>query len=677
MGSQTQKIRDVNTKESVHSITKLRCIYTNIDSITNKIDELEHVIGIHKAHVVLVNEVKPKNSRYIMSKEELTIEGFTAYGRNLDNKVGRGIIIYVKDSISSHVKEVDDMHSCNQEDFVESLWLELAMAHTTCKIGCVYRSPNSSTENNKNMLVTMENIVKPNCPTIIAGDFNYRGIDWDTWTVTGNDSDEGKLNFLNCMREHCDEQYVKTPTRCRGADTPSLLDLVFSNTPELVEDLQLQGPIGNSDHAVVTFNLVLNLENNTEIKYRKDYKKGNFTGLKAELNNINWDQMLKGDINQKWVIFKQTVLKLEDKYIPTKKITYNHKHKLNLSLDVRKSVKKKHGLWKKYMNTRDGSDYREYCKSRNKVKNLIKKIRKEKERDIANSIKTNPKTFWQYIKSKKTVKEGVAPLITDPTNPNSKIAESDGDKAEVLATFFSSVFTQEPTDEIPTLPNIELGNIMTELDITEEMVLKVLLKINPSKSGGPDGLQSRLLSEIAVDIVVPITQIFKDSLASMKLPEDWKHARVSALFKKGKKNLANNYRPVSLTSILCKCMEHIIRNHIYNYMKTCRLFSKNQFGFLNGRSTSLQLLKVMNDWTLSLENGHMVHCAYMDFMKAFDTVPHRRLLYKMNHYGIANPITGWVQDFLTDRKQYVQIKDSRSIWHTVTSGIPQGSVLGP
>jgi hypothetical protein len=152
---------------------------------------------------------------------------------------------------------------------------------------------------------------------------------------------------------------------------------------------------------------------------------------------------------------------------------------------------------------------------------------------------------------------------------------------------------------------------------------------------------------------------------------------VTAIFKKGKKTLPNNYRPVSLTSVVCKLLETIVRDHLVEHFKKNNLFSPKQFGFLPGRSTSLQLLHVLDIWSDILDQGGTLDAIYCDFMKAFDKVPHNRLLHKISKYGISHNITNWIRSFLSGRTQCVSINNSISKSAPVTSGIPQGSVLGP
>ena len=154
-------------------------------------------------------------------------------------------------------------------------------------------------------------------------------------------------------------------------------------------------------------------------------------------------------------------------------------------------------------------------------------------------------------------------------------------------------------------------------------------------------------------------------------------ATFTGLFKKGDKSDPGNYRPVSLTSVICKLMEKLVREIIVNYMIKIVLFSNKQFGFISGRSTTLQLLRVMDEWTEILDHGGKIDSIYMDFMKAFDEVPHQRLLKKMERYKITETVIKWVKSFLNDRKQKVTVNGAESKNHKVTSGIPQGSVLEP
>ena len=287
-------------------------------------------------------------------------------------------------------------------------------------------------------------------------------------------------------------------------------------------------------------------------------------------------------------------------------------------------------------------------------------------------MKKNPKKFWKYV-SEKTKKKSHIPDLKD--SQGNKIS-SDKGKADALGKFFSSVMVLEPEGPLPQINMRDLNHPWASPFTTEDLKRK-LKELNPNKSQGPDNIHPRLLTELADQLTYPLLTIFNISLAEMTVPEAWKEAVITAIHKKGSRAQCDNYRPISLTSIVCKLMEKLIRDKIMKYMKDHKLFSNKQYGFLPGRSTVLQLLKLLDEWTDALDQGLAVEAIYMDFKKAFDSVPHRRLLYKMEALGIKDPVLTWTKSFLQHRTQYVRVNGSTSTRHEVTSGIPQGSVLGP
>ena len=313
-----------------------------------------------------------------------------------------------------------------------------------------------------------------------------------------------------------------------------------------------------------------------------------------------------------------------------------------------------------------------YSLARNAVTWATRQAVRQRERVVASKVKTDPKAFFQYVNERTKPKESISNL----TREDGSLTSNDSEKADVLLKFFTSVFTNEDTQNIPSFDS-QCDTKLSFINIDENKMLKSLNNLKPNKSPGPDEIHPKMLKELANELAHPLTLLFNKSISDGIVPSAWKVAEVRPIFKKGSRSDPGNYRPVSLTSVVSKLFETFFRDALYDHLVENNLLSKDQFGFCKGRSTVSQLLVTIKEWMCNLDKGIPTDSIYLDFSKAFDTVPHQRLLVKLEGYGISDNVLNWISDFLSNRTQQVAVNGAKSASAPVSSGVPQGSVLGP
>ena len=250
-------------------------------------------------------------------------------------------------------------------------------------------------------------------------------------------------------------------------------------------------------------------------------------------------------------------------------------------------------------------------------------------------------------------------------------------KAQLLLHQFKSVFSHQTFTPPEGSCSSSKSRKIHDLHISVAGVEKLLSNLDINKAVGPDLIPNIVLKECATDLAPGLTAIYRLSLNSGTLPSDWRDALVSPVFKKGDIHQACNYRPISLTSVICKQLEHIICRHILQHFEENNILSSLNHGFRSGHSTETQLLTVVHDLLMAHDKKTQMDVIILDFEKAFDTVPHSLLLHKLHLYGIEGPIHQWLSSFLTKRQMKVVVEGELSSSSAVSSGVPQGTVLGP
>ncbi|XP_065678154.1 uncharacterized protein LOC136093146 [Hydra vulgaris] len=442
--------------------------------------------------------------------------------------------------------------------------------------------------------------------------------------------------FLDILNENFFYQHINIPTFQLSDDQLiNTLDLVFTTQSASVSLINSKFVLGNikRGHLIIRFDFIL------ADKAVSDYKsKQRFMFAKSKFDKIS--DLISND----WIrcFSNKNVQEMFDELIYYTEVACNHFTPTKMTINSLKIRPAWVNASLKFL-IRSKQNLR-YKNCSCKWKDPVLKFEYKMQRAVRDSIKAFKGTDGE-------------------TTQNSKYV------ADILNKNFQAAIKRE--DDGP-LPYFQIRTnetfIMTTEDFKYEDVFLRLKNLKENKSSGVDNLHSAILKNCASTFAIPLTYIFKKSFETSKLPEQFRSANITPLYKKGEKTLAVNYRPISLTSIACKIMEGIMR---------CKLIVKQQYGFVKSKSCTTNLLDILDFISTSLENGKPVDVIFLDFARTFDTVPHNRLLLKLAAYKISGLTIKWIEAFLKNRKQRVVLGENVSSWAEIISGVPQGSVIGP
>ena len=587
-----------------------------------------------------------------------------------DGRGGGGVAFYIHSDLNFKVR-----HDLSIES-AESLFIEITnLKGKNRVIGVIYRPPDKSVDE---FLHSLDECLGPlnneNKDLFLMGDFN---IDLSIPHTLSN-------RLLNTVTSNGLYPYIDKPTRIT-ATTQTIIDNIFSNVFDTVSNGIIYYDL--SDHLPIFLlcnnNYNKKIDNNTT-HMRRNVTTRNIESLKFDLGREEWqDVYAESDCNIAYENFKNKLSRYYNKNIPLIR-NKNHKNKINnpwITRGIFCSIHTRNNLYKLSLREPSNININKYKQYRNKLTTIIRLSRKLYYSHKLENSKNNTNSLWKIINdligNKKTApstntlmsegKEITAPnLIADEfnnyfTNIGPKLANNINSNIGHFSDYLSEPFNKS-LFFTPTNPN---------------EILNIVRSLKSSKSCGYDELNVFTLKQIIHYLASPLAHIFNLSLSSGIFPSAFKIAKVIPVFKKDDPTHLNNYRPISILSSLSKILEKIVHKRLYSFLNDNNLLIPNQFGFRNQHSTDHAIIQLCDKIITAISNKEHAVGIFMDLSKAFDTINHNILIYKLRSYGIRGKVLNWFEDYLRNRQQFVAFKGHNSNITNISCGVPQGSILGP
>ena len=655
--------------------------HLNIASLGGHIDDLKALLAIldHPFNIIGISETKIRDNHEPISNISLDNYYFE-HTPTFSHFGGAGLFIrkdqdfQIKKDLSKSILSV-----------AESFFIELTLDNNkSMLVGCFYRHHNSIKDFIDGFFLDILKKIhlERNKSCVIMGDFNI--------DLLQTDNDDSSGLFFDTLSSFGFRPLILQPSRVTN-HSATLIDNIFTN------DITLCSKGGNltssiSDHfpQFAVFDLPIHLKQKDRPKFGRSYKNFRHDEFQEELNLIDWHSLfLNKNVNDQISILLDKINDILNVMAPIRKLSKRENNlKLNpwITHGLLKSMKDRDKLYKCFTIETDSEKkiglFNTYKRKRNLIVALLRRSKANYFTSYFEDNKNNAKKTWEGIRNIVNISKKNRTIPTKLSYNNNTFTEPDK-MAEAFNSFFVNI-GNTVEEKIPISPHSFasfLGNslqnsiFLTPADDIE--ILSMLKNLNSSKSCGPSSISTNLLKSHANSFCVPIKMVINNSFSEGTFPDLLKIANVCPVFKKSDRNKCENYRPISLLSNLSKIFERAMHTRLYNFLDSNDSLYHLQFGFREKHSTNHALLSIVEKIRDNLDNNTFSCGVFVDLEKAFDTVNHKILLKKLDHYGIRGPANRWFSSYLSSRKQSVVFDGIFSPHLDITCGVPQGSILGP
>ena len=699
--SQMKKIIDAFTKDNytcnyynhsnlqnvvkAHSENSLKIIHINIRSFeTNKFKLFYYLNTLKcKFDIIFLTETGKVNIEWA----ESIFKGYKFINEPPSSKIGGAGMLINTDSFET-IEELTDERYCIKMKCtcslckVENKWVKLTNKGREFITGSVYRHPNGHIEH---FIESSEHIfshINDTSYYIMAGDFNIDLLQ------TNHDSTSRYINgFLEANFIPC----INLPTRfCET--TATLIDHIMVKVPRKM--IQTKVSSGNmianiTDHLPNFTFINTNIVPNKNRPFVRLFTKRKIEKFVSEINNnpsplaLSDEIIIQLDVNESYKEFITNLKKLLDQYFPIVRLSRSKaKNKPFVTAGIRVSIRHRDKLYQNYLKNKSELNRQIWKKYSNKVRELLRKSEIMFYKDQLDEHSGNCQNLWKTFGKILNNKKSSSHVVNHIKINNKKISDS-YQIAQEFNKYFCSIGEKLAENFENTSPN-HLTYLRNKVEssfffhkINENELEREINKLDNKKSSGFDDISVKFLKVCKPVIIKPLVQIFNKSVLTGEYPDELKIAKVIPLFKSGEKALMNNYRPISLLSIINKLFEKLIYKRLRKFLIKYNVLYNYQFGFRPGYSTDMALIEIVDNIKTAIDDNKFVCGIFLDLTKAFDTVNHKILLDKLNHYGIRGITNTFFKSYLSNRRQFVQVNGSKSEHLPITCGVPQGSVLGP